>query len=402
MTSSSVTKTSSIIHHTSNIFTGQDPHRDTLNTGSISPDASPLLIKQKNKLYMQEKDITSTNEIKIFPHGIENGESQITRVRDDRIDAVKFWLVTLVIAVHVFMRKEFSDSTACAVIWNWINLFVMPLFIFISGYFSRKKDKKDIFPSIWKLLEPLIIFQAIALLFYKDSITMRDFITPWYMLWYLLSLIYWRLILQFIPNKILNHTKLIIFSTFYVSILAGFFPFDRVLSIQRTFALMPLFFCGYYFRDKNLYLPDKYNTLCIVFLFVILAVLFFYPHRITYLLYATPYKSIYGVVIRVVAFILAIPMSIAFINVCYNTPWIAQQGRMSMQYYIYHALVIPPMSAPIIPPLILIADKMNVPMTFYTAIVIIILTIIGLSLILKIPHVKMLTNPSSLIVKILG
>jgi fucose 4-O-acetylase-like acetyltransferase len=317
---------------------------------------------------------------------------KISKVRDERIDAVKFWLIVLVIAVHVFMREEFADSTACAVVWNWICLFVMPLFIFISGYFSRKKDTKDFWPSIWKLLEPLIIFQIIALLFYIDTI--RCLITPWYMLWYLLSLMYWRLMLQIIPDKILRHKKLIIISTFCISISAGFLPFDRVLSIQRTLALMPFFFLGYYMRGKNLYLPDKYKPLCIVFLLIILAILFFYPHRIKYLLFATPYKSIYGVVVRMLAFVLSIPMSIAFLQVCYNTPWIARQGRMTMQYYIYHALIIPPMSAPIIPPLILIAAKMNIPMTFYTAVAIIILTTIGLSLILKIPYVKVLTNPS--------
>ena len=116
---------------------------------------------------MQEKDINSINEIKIYPpHETEIGESQTTRVRDDRIDAVKFWLVTLVIAVHVFMRNEFSDSTICVVIWNWTTLFVMPLFIFISGYFSRNKDKKIFGPCILKLLEPLIVFHIIGLLFY--------------------------------------------------------------------------------------------------------------------------------------------------------------------------------------------------------------------------------------------
>ncbi len=352
---------------------------------------------------MQEKDINSINEIKIYPpQGTENVESQAARVRDDRIDAVKFWLIVLVIAGHILMRKEFASSEACAVMWNWIYIFHMPLFVFISGYFSRKKDMIEFWISICKIIEPLIIFHIVGLLFYVDSISIKTIFTPWHMLWYLLSLIYWRLMLQFIPDKILNNTRLIIFGAVCISILIGLFPFDRVLSIQRTFALMPFFFLGYCMRDKNLFLPDKYKPLCIVFLIVVLALLFFYSHRITYLLYATPYKSVYGVVIRMVAFILAIPMSVAFMNVCYNTPWIAQQGRMSMQYYIYHALVIPPMSAPIIPPLILIADKMNVPMTFYTAIVIIILTTIGLSLILKIPHVKMLTNPSSLIVKILG
>lgn len=342
---------------------------------------------------MQEKDINSINEIKIVPRN-ENG-GQPLKVRDDRIDSVKYWLVVLVIAGHVLMRKEFAESTACAVVWNWIYMFHMPLFIFISGYFSRKKDMKNFLPSIWKLWEPLILFHIIGLLFYVDTLSIRTILTPWYMLWYLLSLMYWRLMLQIIPDKyILRHKKLILISTFCISILAGFLPFDRFLSIQRTLSLMPFFFLGYFMKGKNLYLPNKYKLLCIVFLLVILAILFFYPHRNSYLLYATPYKSIYGVMIRMVAFILAVPMSIAFLNVCSHTPWIARQGRKTLQYYIYHGLIIPPNSALIISPFIMIAGKLNMPMNFITAVIIIIGTIFGISLALKIPYVKMMTNPS--------
>lgn len=169
--------------------------------------------------YMQDKYSDSSSEIKSDPQkriGIE--KQQTTKVRDERIDSVKFWLITLVIAAHVFLRKEFADSTACAVVANWIMLFAMPLFIFISGYFSRKKSKYEFWPSIWNLLEPLIIFQIIALLFYNNSITIKGIITPWYMLWYLLSLICWRLLLQIIPDKILIHsTRSNVYAILYIS-----------------------------------------------------------------------------------------------------------------------------------------------------------------------------------------
>lgn len=106
-------------------------------------------------------------------------EVQNTGVRDGRIDSVKFWLVFLVITVHVIMRKEFTGSTACVALWNWLCLFAMPLFIFISGYYSRKKDWQAFWPSIWKLMEPLIIFQVIGLLFYVDEpLTIRSVLTP--------------------------------------------------------------------------------------------------------------------------------------------------------------------------------------------------------------------------------
>ena len=298
------------------------------------------------------------------------------------------------------MRKEFAGSAACAVLWNWLLVFAMPLFVFISSSYSRKKEWQAFWPSIWKLAEPLIIFQVIGLAFYvSNPISVRTVLTPWYMLWYLLSLICWRLMLQVIPDRILKHKKIVLITMFCVSILAGFLPFDRFLSIQRTLALMPFFFLGYYMKGRNLYLPDKYKPYCAVFLIVIFAILLFYPHRITYLLYATPYKHIIGAAIRMTAFGLAIPMSVAFINVCYHTPWTARQGRMSLQYYIYHALLVPPKSALIMPPLIVIAEKLNVPMTFVTAVIIIMCTIALIAIVLKVPYFKMLTNPSQFFVK---
>lgn len=124
------------------------------------------------------------------------------------------------------MRPEFSHSNACTVTWKWIYIFHMPLFIFISGYFSRKKKKAELPASIWKLLEPLIVFQALTLLprFIVKGFSFSAILTPWYVLWYLLSLIYWRLLIQIIPDRILNNTKLILIVTFCVSILAGFLP----------------------------------------------------------------------------------------------------------------------------------------------------------------------------------
>lgn len=310
----------------------------------------------------------------------------IMKVRDERIDSIKYWLIVLVIAGHLLMRKEFATSTACSVLWNWIYIFHMPLFVFISGQFSQKKTRNDSGKAIWKLFEPLIIFHVVGLLFYVDSLSIRNILTPWYVLWYLLSLIYWRLMLQIIPDKILRHTKLVLISAFLISILAGFLPFNRVLSIQRTLSLMPFFWGGYYMKGKNLYLPDKYKPLCIVFLIVILAILLFFPHRMVFLKHADPYGSIYGAAIRMIAFGLAIPMAIAFINVCPKMPWVAQQGRMSMQYYIYHALMISP--------LIAIVVKMNIPMTFFTAVILIIGITVGLGIVLKMPCFKILTNPS--------
>lgn len=338
---------------------------------------------------MQENYTDSSNEIKICPPQFE--EQQTAKVRDERIDAVKYWLICLVIAGHVFSRRGFADSAACLVFEKWIYIFHMPLFIFVSGYFSRKKNINSFLSSIWKLFEPLIIFHVLIkviphIISNGTDNLLKTIFTPWWVLWYLLSLIYWRIMIQIIPEKMLRHTKLVLISTFCISILAGFLPLDRFLSIQRTLSFMPFFFLGYCLRSKNIFLPNKYKPLCIIFLVAILAIPIFFPQYLGSLRHADPYHNVFGAVNRMIVFILAIPMSIAFINVCYNTQWIARHGRLTMQYYIYHALMIIP--------LMVLVGKLDIPMSFATASIITTGIVIGLGVVLKIPYIKMLTNPS--------
>lgn len=144
-------------------------------------------------------------------------------------------------------------------------------------------------------------------------------------------------------------------------------------------------------RGKNLYLPDRYKHLCFVIFIFMFVIPLYFPQYLGDLTLAIPYKSIYGAVQRIIIFVIAIPMSFAFLNVCYNAPWIARQGRMSMQYYIYHALIIPPFVA--------LVSKLNVPMNIITAIIMVMVITVGLSIVLRIPYVKMLTNPSLFIFK---
>ena len=198
--------------------------------------------------------------------------------------------------------------------------------------------------------------------------------------------------LQFIPDKILKQEKKIIIGAFCLSIFSGFLPLGKILSLQRTLAFTPFFFMGYFMKNKNIYIPDKYKPYSIVFLITIFVVLLFTPHYITDLFnYSKPYSSIYGAVVRMMVFALAYPMSIAFVNICYNTPWIAQQGRMSMQYYIYHALILFPLMS--------VLDKMDLTMSFITATIITIGITLGIGILLKFPYIRVLTTPSSIFVK---
>lgn len=307
-------------------------------------------------------------------------------VRDERIDSVKYWLMVLVIAGHVFMYE--TNSKVCVVIWKWIYIFHMPLFIFISGYFSRKKEKADLSVSIWKLLEPLIVFQTLTLLprFFFESFSINTILTPWTVLWYFLSLIYWRLMIQTIPGKFLNNPRWIIIITFCISIIAGFLPFNTVLSVQRTFAFMPFFFLGYCMKGKKIYIAEKYKPLSFAFLIFSFCIPLLVPQYLCDIFHAYPYENCYYTISRLFIFFISIPMSFAFINVCPSTLWTAQQGKLTMQYLIYHALLIPP--------LMIIVCKLNIPMSFTTIIICTLLITIGIGVASRLSYFKKLTNPS--------
>lgn len=166
--------------------------------------------------------------------------------RDGRIDALKFCLIVLVIIGHVFSQGQFSSIPLCRVIWKWIYMFHMPLFIFLSGYLTNiKKDNRHYFISCWKIIEPLVVYQVLLrgyIFLSTGTFSFKGLLTPWWVLWYLLSLLYWRTILQFIPDRLLSHKQALVLLAFVISLGAGFFPFDRFLSIQRTLAFLP-FFC---------------------------------------------------------------------------------------------------------------------------------------------------------------
>ena len=315
--------------------------------------------------------------------------SNCLNCRDERIDSVKYWLIILVIAGHVFGYYKNSENQLCLAIWNWIYIFHMPLFIFISGYFTRKKDSKYLFASIWKLLEPLLIFHTIAQIstyIAKGTISINDILTPWYVLWYLFSLICWRLILQILPDKVLNNAKILVVIALLISVLSGFLPFNRVLSLQRMFSFMPYFFLGYSMQNKNFFLPAKYRPLCLIFMVLVFFALFTFHSCLGNLKHDVPYKSYVDAIKRIFAIVLSIPMSWAFINLCISTSWVARQGRLTMQYFIYHALILPPIMA--------ILDRLNITYSLLIATVITITITIGLVGASYLPFFRLFTNPS--------
>lgn len=167
--------------------------------------------------------------------------------RDLSIDSLKGFLIIMVILGHL-IGSLWSQEQG---IWNLIYTFHMPLFVLISGYLS-KYDKVN----ISSILKPLIAFQVLnvfLLIVYGYGFSLSYLWVPYWTLWYLLSLIFWRIILKYLPMTLLNRPYLCLGVTFFFSLIIGvFLPYGRILSIQRTISFLPFFLMGYYFKNGSI------------------------------------------------------------------------------------------------------------------------------------------------------
>lgn len=168
-------------------------------------------------------------------------------------DSIKFFLIFLVVFGH--MMESNRAVSYNGQIYGWIYLFHMPLFIFISGYFSKQYDERNCFlKSVILLLETLTIFHVGSIFFklivHGKTIGLADLVIPGYGSWYLLSLIYWRVMLQYIPDKWI-HSYWILLGSIVISLFGGYVPIGGVLSIQRSFTFLPFFLIGYLIKEKK-------------------------------------------------------------------------------------------------------------------------------------------------------
>lgn len=82
--------------------------------------------------------------------------------RDLRIDSLKGLLIICVVIGHVI--GNFDRSLLSQKVYDFIYMFHMPLFILISGLFTRRKESlAGFFKGIASLLVVLLIFHCIHL-----------------------------------------------------------------------------------------------------------------------------------------------------------------------------------------------------------------------------------------------
>lgn len=199
-------------------------------------------------------DADGTENVHPFP----SGPQQAPAGRDSYWDTLKFVLMACVVWGH-FIRGEDTGIGARAV-FNTLYMFHMPLFVFVSGRFSRIHGRRRYWAGIWHLAETFLVFHVAwsVFLFIRGDAANRPFTVPVSPYWYLLALVFWRAgvaILHPLHRSELasrTHATAVIAACVAISLLAGFLPLDgNVFSIQRMLAFLPFFVLGLKTADRN-------------------------------------------------------------------------------------------------------------------------------------------------------
>lgn len=168
--------------------------------------------------------------------------------RDIRLDNAKGVLMILVVLGHLFWPVPGPGRDATTT-YIFVYLFHMPMFALISGYLSHAHmDGARIATTLRRLLAPYALFVAIqwGLLTWLNQ-PVQPVTEGHYGLWFLLSLLCWRLIL---PIFMRLPRPLILVA--FLALAAGFAPFIGMeFTLSRTIALFPFFLGGYLLQTKD-------------------------------------------------------------------------------------------------------------------------------------------------------
>lgn len=178
-------------------------------------------------------------------------------------DNLKAILIFFVVFGHLLLAFQY-DNIYIAKLIDLIYVFHMPLFVFVSGYFS-KFDNKNIVTSF---LIPYIFFNFLYGFLFSDEFGF-SIIYPHFAYWFLISLICWKLIIKY-----LDKVKGIFIISIIIAVLAGtHHEITSAFSFARTLKFLPFFILGYKFNKdwiNNIKrVPKLFVGLLILFSFLL-------------------------------------------------------------------------------------------------------------------------------------
>lgn len=166
-------------------------------------------------------------------------------MRDLRIDNAKGVLILLVVLGHLLEFSAGWSTSLFSLLLTGIYMFHMPAFVFLSGM-TAKTD--GLGRRVANLLVILVAFQVIyvGLLVAKDGEFAGSLSQPYWLLWFLLSMVWWMILLP-----VIKRVPYSLAISIAIALVAGLVPWAGYpLSIARTLAFLPFFVAGVLYGEQ--------------------------------------------------------------------------------------------------------------------------------------------------------
>lgn len=257
--------------------------------------------------------------------------------RNHLLDVARGMLILLVVWGHLLESRGFNEG-----LYFSIYTFHMPAFAMISGVVAKPQlDTRELLKLGQRILSPLLVFQCLYYLALAQFAPSRVFsiTTPAWIIWFLFSLLTWRLLLPLVAK--LPHA-------FLLSVIAALFAgtLDWVgleFGLSRTFVFFPAFLFGHLYGKRCIQLATRHRLSFSALFVAFLCAAFWVSDQmdIRWLWGSSPYSALSfdmsGVAYRAGAIAVGIIMSVAlFALVPGRSQSLALLGRRTMPIYLLH------------------------------------------------------------------
>lgn len=262
--------------------------------------------------------------------------------RNNFFDSLKFILIVLVVLGHVMEYGIYEDHFRLS-IFSFIYTFHMPLFIFISGYFSKNITWEKYKKSFLSLFLVYVVFQAYYVLFesflHAKFDLMNVLLVPRSVLWYILGLLLWRFLFCFIP-KLKIPFPLLLTISIAVAVASCFYHSSSLA--LKFIHFFPFFIIGYYCSSDTVEKIRSWNKLymlgisalvfCGLFIFADKWLVFTIFGDFPYNYYPEGYS---GMALKLLTYVLGIVMSVCVINLASDKAH--KLGTTTLAIYLLHS-----------------------------------------------------------------
>ncbi|MFB5762192.1 acyltransferase family protein [Paenibacillus medicaginis] len=265
---------------------------------------------------------------------------------------LRFLLIVCVFAANALEPLIYVSSLADR--WyTWIFMFHMPLFVWVTGYFTRPNLKGETgVKTLLQIMVQYIIFQSLYSLldaaFFHVQGVHHSFFAPYLLLWFLASHFCWRLLLLAMRRL---SPSIQITGSIVLGTLAGYIPFEGTwLSISRTFVFLPFFVLGYHitYEKISFLLTPRFRSAAIAgSLLMLAAAVWTSAHLQTGWLYGSMtfaglgHGEWYAGLFRIGIYLLQLAASAAFLGfVPFAAGWLSRLGSRTLYVFLLHGFII--------------------------------------------------------------